>query len=128
MQNKSKRKWFIVYFFYIYYFTCLVFLQVTDHVLILDVLKLMLFGWCNLKKYLMHMVNASNNVSILAINFSKTSLIFFGKKKFILFYWVNFYKFSILYYRVIFILWTWWWTRWRTRWWWWWWWWWCCWL
>ena len=41
---------------------------------------------------------------ILAINFSKTSLIFFGKKNFILFYWVNFYKFSILYYRVIFIL------------------------
>ena len=74
MQNKSKRKWFIVYFFYIYYFTCLVFLQVTDHVLILDVLKLMLFGWCNLKKYLMHMVNASNNVSILAINFSKTDI------------------------------------------------------
>ena len=29
----------------------------------------------------MHMANASNNVSILAINFSKTSLIFFGKKK-----------------------------------------------
>ena len=52
------------FIFYIYYFTCLVFLQASDHVLILDVLKLM-FGWCNLKKYLMHMGNANNNVSIL---------------------------------------------------------------